>query len=244
MTDIVIPLSKESPTNNLQLITALRSIERYATNLGTIHIYSAIDLPFLKDVNVVKMGDPCPNCKDVNLINKVRAAAQNKEVADRFMFWSDDQLLTSPLDLDKAPVVVNIRGYDWFKSHKGQNKWYLRMLNTLEYVKKETGQKLMWNFDSHVPQPYKKDEVLDIFSRVPYTELPGFCINTIYYGMLHYPYDKMQQEVKYTFEQGMDVIIPRKLKLYAGHDSQMWQRVAMFFFLGMFYDPCKWEKEV
>ena len=241
MTDIVIPLSKESPDNNLQLLVALRSIERYAKNLGTIHIYSAIALPFLKDVNVVPMGDPVPDCKDVNLINKVKAAAENPDVADRFIFWSDDQILTEELDLDKAPVVANERGLDWFLQNKASNKWYVRMLNTMQQVKKETGLHLKWNYDSHVPMPYRKDAVLDVFSRVPYTVQPGFCINTIYYGMLRQPYTKMQKDVKVNFE-GKSVVIPRHMKLYAGHDPQCWRTGANLFFIGMFYNKSRFEK--
>ena len=241
MTDIIIPLSKESPDNNLQLIVALRSIERYAKNLGTIHIYSAMDLPQFKDINVVRMDDPVKDCKDANLINKVKAAASNPDVSDRFMFWSDDQILTSELDLDKAPVVANERGLDWFSKNKGTNKWYFRMLNTMQYVKKETGIHLEWNYDSHVPQPYQKDAVLDVFSRVPYTVQPGFCINTIYYGMLRQPYTKMQKEVKFNFE-GKQIMIPKTMKLYAGHDPMCWRMGASFFFIGLFYNKSRFEK--
>lgn len=49
------------------------------------------------------------------------------------MFWSDDQLLTGPLDLDKAPVVYNIRSMPQFAG--APNKWYNRMEHTLNYVK-------------------------------------------------------------------------------------------------------------
>ena len=79
------------------------------------------------------MGDPVRDLKDTNLINKVLAAAHNKDVAERFMFWSDDQLLTGPLDLDKAPVVYNIRSMPQFAGTP--NKWYTRMEHTLNYVK-------------------------------------------------------------------------------------------------------------
>lgn len=241
MTDIVIPLSKESPDNNLQLRLAIRSIAKYAKNLGNIHIYSAAKLPWLKDINIVPMEDPVKDCKDVNLINKIKAAANNPDVADRFMFWSDDQLLTAELDLDKAPVVANERGLNWFLQNKATNKWYVRMLNTMQYVKKEAGLTLNWNYDSHVPQPYRKDAVLDIFSRVPYTVQPGFCINTIYYGMLRQPYTKQQREVKVNFE-GKSLSIPTHMKLYAGHDPQCWKLGAAAFFTGFFYDKCRFEQ--
>ena len=220
-----------------------KKLAKYAKNLGTIHIYSAAKVPWLKDIDVIPMGDPVKDCKDVNLINKVIAAAKNPDVAPRFMFWSDDQLLTQELDLDQAPVVSNERGLKWFMQNKATNKWYVRMLNTMQYVKKETGLELGWNYDSHVPQPYNKDAVLDVFSRVPYTVQPGFCINTIYYGMLRQPYNKVQREVKHNFE-GKSLAIPTSMKLYAGHDPQCWKLGASAFFTGYFYDKCRFEQWV
>lgn len=244
MTDIMIPLSKESKTHNLQLRIALRSIAKYAKNLGKIYIYSALPLPWVKEAEVIVMGDPCVNCKDVNLIDKVLKHASNKEANERFMFWSDDQVLMKELDLDAAPVVMNNRGWDFFCDPKNKgNKWYQRMANTLKHVKKETGMQLAWNYDSHVPQPYRKQDALDIFKSVPYKELPGFCINTIYYGMLRQPYEKSQQEVKHNFEKD-PIVIPKTMKIYAGYNDTAWNAGLGFFLIGYFYEPCKYEANV
>lgn len=161
------------------------------------------------------MGDPIKDNKDANLINKVIAAAKNDDTAENFMFWSDDQLLTNELDLDNAPVVYNARQIPHFANPN--NKWYFRMRHTMQYIKNNTGRDLPFNYDAHTPQPYTKSAALDILQSVPYMEQPGFCINTIYYGMRLVPPGALQDTIKVTFEKG-NVIIPNKLLTYAGYD--------------------------
>lgn len=154
------------------------------------------------------------------------------------MFWSDDQLLTGPLDLDNAPVVYNVRSMSQFAG--APNKWYNRMEHTLNYVKEHTGHELKHNYDAHTPQPYTKSKVIEVFESVPYKEQPGFCINTIYYGMLGVPPTAEQTSVKHTFEKG-SMAIPAKMLTYAGYDDASWMRGGAYFFLGMFFDLSKYE---
>lgn len=240
MTDIVIPLSNESPFNNLQLKIALRSIAKNASNLGKIHIVTDVQLPWLQNVNIIRCGDPEKHCKDVNLINKIKKAAQSDEVSERFMFWSDDQFLTDKLDLDKAPVVGNSRTIEQLRG-RTKSKWQERLLHTMRYVEEQTGVPMQNNFDSHVPQPYKKADVNFVFNTVPYTVKPGFCINTIYYGMLRQPQTAKQEFTKSTFERGFNGI-PVKLMLYSGVDDQSFSKGMAHFFTGLFYEPCCFQK--
>lgn len=237
MTDIVIPLSTESKFDNMQLTLALRSIQRYAQNVGNIHVLTAANLPQLKNINIIYQQDTQRHCKDVNLINKIRTAATNKDVRQNFIFWSDDQLLTAPLDLDKAPVVANNRT---LKDIEPTSKWRTRLQHTMQYVQKETGKQMPYNFDSHVPQPYKKSKVEEIFSKVPYTVQPGFCINTIYFGMQQTIAEAKQQQVKLTFQGGFNKI-PMSLLLYAGYNDKSFENGMQHFFLGMFYQKSSYQ---
>jgi hypothetical protein len=83
----------------MELRLALRSIDKYAKNAGNIWLYTEADLKDFQNINVVKMGDPVKNNKDANLINKIKAAADNPDISEHFMFWSDDQVLMDTLDL-------------------------------------------------------------------------------------------------------------------------------------------------
>lgn len=240
MTDIVIPLSKESQSNNLELRMALRSIERYGKNVGQVWIVTEAELPWAQNLNIIKQGDPIKNNKDANLINKVITACKHSDVADRFMFWSDDQLLQSDVDLDNAPVVFNPRGL--LDLQNTGNKWQRRLYHTLAYVAKETGISLTYNFDSHVPQPYNKKAALDVFTSVPYMEQPGFCINTIYYGMLRTPPQLHQKIAKTTFEKGT-LCITNNMKPYVGYDNASFLAGIWLWLVGRFPEPSKYEKD-
>lgn len=189
-------------------------------------------------MHIIRKGDPITDLKDANIINKVIAAAEDPSVADRFMFWSDDQCLTAPLDLDKAPIVYNTRDRRHFNI--SNHKWYARMQHTFDYIEKQTGRKLPFNYDAHCPQPYEKKKVLEIFNSVPYLEQPGFCINTIYFGMQGVPPQCVQERAKVTFEKG-NVMPPRKMQTYCGYDDMSWRRGISLFLLGMFFEPCSYE---
>lgn len=240
MTDIVIPLSKESQSNNLELRIALRSIEKYGKNVGNIWLLTEADLPWAKNVNIIKKGDPIKNNKDANLINKVITACENPDVSERFMFWSDDQLLQSEVDLDVAPVVFNPRGYHNLKN--AGNKWQQRLFHTLDYVAKQTGIIMTYNFDSHVPQPYNKNKALEVFKSVPYMEQPGFCINTIYFGMLNNPPQIHQKIIKTTFEKG-SISVTNKMCPYVGYDNASFLSGLWLWLVGRFPEPSKYEKD-
>ena len=237
--DIFIPLSKESQFDNLQLRLALRSIDKYAKNVGKIWVYTEVNLKDFQNINVVKMGDPIKDNKDANLINKLRACAKNPDVSENFMFWSDDQVLMQELDLEKAPVVYNRRDVEILKQTE-KTRWRKRLKHTLEYVR-DHGCRAIYNYDSHTPQPYRKSDVEFVFPQVPYTTQPGFCINTIYYGMLNRPGDIPQQEAKFTVE-GETNILPARRYLYLGYDNAGFVSGVNCFLLGYFFDKCKYEK--
>ena len=237
--DIFFPLSKQSKFQNLELRLALRSIDRYAKNVGNIWVYTEANLSSFKNINVVKMGDPIKDNKDANLINKIRACANNPDVSENFMFWSDDQVLMQELDLEKAPVVYNRRDVDALNNSQ-KTRWRNRLKHIIEYVAHH-GNRAIYNYDEHTPQPYRKSDVQYVFSQVPYTKQPGFCVNTIYYGMLNRPGDAPQQDVKYTVE-GETKVLPGKRYMYMGYDTAGFATGVNCFLLGYFFDKCKYQK--
>lgn len=238
--DIVIPLSKQSRHQNMELRLALRSIDKYAKNVGNIWIYTEADLSDFQNINIVKMGDPIKDNKDANLINKIKAAAENPDVSEHFMFWSDDQILMDHLDLEQAPVVYNMRTTKALMNQE-LTKWRKRLLNTMNYVQKQTGNKMRYNYDSHTPQPYTKQNARYVFSTVPYMKQPGFCINTIYYGMLGQPGNTSQESVKFTVEGPLQGI-PKTRFTYFGYDDQGFNTGVNCFLIGYLFDKCKYQK--
>ena len=189
----------------------------------------------MQNVTVIPFEDSVKNNKDANLFNKVWAAAKNDDVRENFMFWSDDQVLTDYLDLTEAPIVFNPRGLKYFQEGPEKSKWQERMKHTLEYIQEKTHIVLPYNYDSHVPSPYKKREVNRIFPLLDYNTLPGLCINTAYYGMQEVKAID-QRMVKHTLEgQQKPLGIPSKLLTYLGYDDGTWAAGLAMFLLGFFY---------
>lgn len=238
--DIVIPLSKQSRHQNMELRLALRSIDKYAKNAGNIWIYTEADLSDFQNINVVKMADKVKDNKDANLITKIKAAAENPDVSDKFMFWSDDQVLMDTLDLEQAPVVYNMRNIKALLNQP-MTKWRKRLLNTMNYVQKQIGIAMRYNYDSHTPQPYTKQNAKYVFNTVPYMTQPGFCINTIYYGMLGQPGNASQETVKFTVEGPLQGI-PKNRFTYFGYDDQGFNSGVNCFLIGYLFDKCKYQK--
>lgn len=245
LVDIVIPLSTQSRSDNLQLRLALRSIHRYARNLGNIFIYTKAQLPWIQNVTIVPFQDTQKQNKDANLFNKLLAAANNPDIRQNFMFWSDDQVLTDYLDLNQAPIVVNNRSQKHFKGLQKLSKWQQRMIHTFRVVKNIKGCSLNYNFDSHVPQPYKKSLVLQIFPILKYTQKPGLCINTAYFGIQNIDNIVHQHNVKHTLEGAKHPLaIPQSMLLYLGYDQGSWHSGLSMFLLGYFYQLSPYQKSL
>lgn len=239
MTDVVIPLGVQTANDNLELRILLRSLHKYASNLGKIWVVTQKPPQWLKNVGVIYGEDTFKHNKDANIINKVKLACLNPEVNDHFIFASDDQLLTDKLDLDKAPVVYNNRGPKDIAAIPHPNNWHKRLMNTFNLLKQK-GKSLTVNYEAHTFEPYIKSNFLSVFSEIPYENDPGVTINTAYYGMLGYPPMHFQDNVKITFEK-TPVAIPKRMKLYAGYNDTAFTHGLSYFLLGYFYEPSPYE---
>lgn len=226
MTDIIIPLKHDTSSQYLQLKIALRSIWRYAHNLGDIYVCTPVGVPWLRHANIVQCADDTTKCKDFNILNKLKTAAQYCN--DSILFWSDDQLLTSDLDLDAAPVVRNRRSLQYLKQGK-LTKWRKALISTMQMFPS-----LQYNYQSHVPQPYNKKLLLQL--QAPEV----FTVNTLYYGTHNIKSTVNQGDVKVTLQKG-SVTLPQKLKLYMGHDEASWRAGIKQKLFQMFPEKSKYQ---
>lgn len=239
MADVVIPLGTETASDNLELRLLLRSLDKYASNIGQVWLVTQRAPKWLKNVNVLPCDDPHKHNKDANIIRKVMTAVKHPDMANNFIFASDDQLLTKPLDLDKAPVVYNNRGPKEIMNMPNPNNWHKRLMNTFRILK-EKGHELTCNYESHTFQPMIKSNFLSVFSEIPYEKDPGVTINTAYYGLLGYPPMVFQDTVKVTFETEK-IAIPKELKLYVGYNDKAFTRGLAYFLLGYFFGKSRYE---
>ena len=130
MVDILIPLGSGSISNNDELKLALRSIDKY-TDVNRVFIITTEIIPWLTNVNIVRVPDMYTNNKDKNLITKIVRTLEEYPDIDDFAFWTDDNIVTKPLKLAELPNVYNTRGLSYFKAIKDRSKWQNRLYNTL-----------------------------------------------------------------------------------------------------------------
>jgi hypothetical protein len=192
-------------TNNEELRISLRSVDAFGHNLRKIWIVTDNKPDWVTNIGHIKCPDTYNNCKDANLINKILAACSHPEVCDRFIFMSDDQVLNCHIALNTISPSFNPRGIDHFDPNNG-NKWAKRMYNTLKYIENRGGDASV-NWDSHCPQPIDKRKFMEIMFTLPYTTLPGMCINTAYFGNKLEPAIIAQSMVKTTFETSPEGVI-------------------------------------
>lgn len=238
-TDIVFTLAgAHSPTDNEELRIALRSIDEYGEGVGKIWIITDNPPKWLTGVNIINVPDTVTNNKDANLINKLRKACSTPEVSDRFIYWSDDQAITSRIAMRDIFPVYNCRGFDYFKG--GGGKWKCRMEHTLKVVE-DAGGNTSVNWDSHVPQPIDKCLFESIMSKADYTTLPGLCINTAYFGLKGENPRFNQRDYKRTYEDDKSKIFDLDL-LFVGYNDAGYKSGLREALLYKFPDKSRYEK--
>lgn len=216
--DIVIPLSKESKNQNLQLRIALRSIQKYVHNLNNVWILTEYLPQWVQNVRVMQIPDSYTRNKDANLFKKLLAAVNNPQVLQHFIFLSDDQLFVAPYDPNISKTVFNRRGRSSFS--KSNKKWCKRMVATFDKLLQYDIQ-LDCNFDAHVPVTYTKKD-FQVLQGIDYITEPGYCINTLICGLNHRQKGIQQSLVKFTGQsqqQGCKFKQQYLDKLYVGYND-------------------------
>lgn len=238
--DIVIPLGDApSDTNNLELRIALRSIHKFGSSVGNIWIVTANPPDWLDNVKILRYPDTFNDNKDANLITKVLAACSNEDLSDKFIFWSDDQVLNRAADLNDFTPAYNSRGLTRFSDPNKRSKWGNRMYNTLAYIEK-LHYNTSINWDSHLPQPIDKNMFIRIMSKIGYYKGPGMCINTAYFGSRNEQPVTYQEDVKDTYESEYNGEEPTKM--FIGYNDKGFNSGLKELLLTKFGDPCKYEK--
>lgn len=219
LVDIVIPLGCGSTHDNWELRMALRSIERFAGNCGSVYIVCDTPPSWVQKVKILYCPDTHKHNKDANIIDKLSAAARLPELSEKFIFWSDDQIALRRFDAGHLPPVYNRRGYQDFS---GKRIWHRRMRNTLDYLQRQKIT-VYWNWDAHTPQPMNKKKLLELFAQIDYHTVPGYCVNTLYFGLQRTPAQIVQENLKATVEKAAKLAVLPLDKLFLGYNDAAWQ---------------------
>ena len=260
--DVVIPLGTGSRHGDAELRYCLRSIERHLEAVGRIWIIGHRP-GWLKDaeentnshLSALISGDQCSpslrhlpfddshRSKDINIIKKIEAACR-AGVSERFVFWSDDQLLLRPLAFSQLGPYTwgDLRGRPIGPDPK---RWYRRLRRTSAWLA-ERGLST-FHCDTHVPVPMERDRFLELADRTRdmWSSRDGMCVNT-WYGNQAGPDPQPMGNRKATLEGFLRTAEIRGRvagRWFLGHNDAGFTRELRALLEELFPEKCRWEEE-
>ena len=157
MIDIVIPLGKGSTWQDNELRICLRAIEQHLTNYRNIWIVGEYP-KWLQHCYHIPLQDKQKLIPDKNIMLKIKAACEEKEISDTFLFMNDDHFLLSNYDAETFPYYWDIylgKAYEL----RGDSPYGRRIRNTLESLLTESV--TLFHYDTHYPIVYNKQNFIE-----------------------------------------------------------------------------------
>ena len=151
--DVVIPLGHGSSHDDAELRYALRSIERHLENLGRVWIVGHRPA-WLRGVEHLPVEDR-GRIKDANILRKIEAACR-AGVSERFLRWSDDQVLLRPL----AWSQFGPYRFGDLAGKTAAKRWQKRQLATRDWLAARGLP--TWHCDTHTPIPMERAKFLEL----------------------------------------------------------------------------------
>lgn len=183
--DVVYTLNDESNSNNNELRYSLRSLSRFA-NLGNVWIIGYLP-KWIDPTQVIHLpaSDPYLCNKDANLISKLIYVCSQPNLSDRFLWFSDDQVLLKDVDIShfERPLVANKHYYRINIPDAPLNRWLSRLKRTRD-VLKERGFKYDC-YEAHVPYLLDKKTYIPTLQNYAFGADIGYCGNTLYFNTIN-----------------------------------------------------------
>lgn len=172
LVDVVYPLSNGSTWQDNELRYSLRSLDKFARNLGRVFVVGRKPAWLTGVVHIPARDNPMVN-KDANIINKIRLAIA-AGISERFIFASDDQFLAAPVDLATLPVTHE------HASGKDKSRWWDRFYHTQKYLT-DRGRPTLF-YETHLFQPHTTQAFEQACVNADYETNPGYTVNSLVYN--------------------------------------------------------------
>lgn len=243
--DAVFVIGKGSRNNNEELRYALRNIAKHCPFVRDVYISG--ECPEWVDKSVVKhlqWPDKFRHAKDANIIDKLRHACEQKGIAKRILFCSDDQFQTHVCTWEDF-FPRYLRQYEsndkWYEEMK--RVWHTRLRNTLERDKKRRqaaglDTSHIFYYEPHMWMQIDRDKFIEYAKWSDYEHSADTIIASGYFNFVDangHPHDKKYDHV---FIGAGTKTLPKATHIAytdEGYDQ------AMTFLKALFPDKCKYE---
>lgn len=220
MTDVIIPLKWHSHNNFVELRYALRSLEKYMSNVGYVFIIGAT-LPKWanKELILIKKND-ASHYAAINIKDKVMLACRMQSLSDNIIMMNDDHFLLRPFDADHLPYLYhNSLLYKFLDNQK--NYYGQQILNTIEALKPDH---TTLHYDVHFPIRFNKKVFLEL-DKFNWSVEQGLLVKSMYCNV---------NRVKGIFSPDLNIMSPpRSLDAlndmlqdrwyFSTHDGAIWR---------------------
>ena len=234
--DVLYILGTGSRWENNELRYSLRSLEKYALNVGRVFV-TGEDPGFLsREVIFTPCNDPGPRA--FNHIHKVRTTIEKTDISERFLLNYDDNFFTAPVDVSAYPFFYKGVLPDRTETHRSYRYSLIEARRFLEAHGKP-----ILNFSVHCPCVYEREKFLalreawEIGARSPH----GIAVRAVYcnwYGFeAEFMRDCKLKTVK-TREEASLAIADRHV--FSIHDDSLPNGVAGML-REMYPRPSRWE---
>lgn len=178
---VVIPYKSDTKNNHIELIYALRSIEKNLNGFGEVFIVSENKVS-LKGLNYINLkDDKSSKFKERNIYRKILAACNDERVSENFVFSNDDIYLTQEFNAESLPFYHKGELIDTMAKNAGD---YRKSLNhSRKHLMKM--EKPTLDYDTHFPIVYNKEKFSRTFvhSDLNWDQPYGYVIKSIYANM-------------------------------------------------------------
>jgi hypothetical protein len=178
MIDVVIPLGKQSPFDNVELRYTLRGIEKYLRNYRNIVIVG--DKPKWL-TNVIHIPAADPSFKDKNIMNKVKLACAT-DITEEFLFMNDDHFLKSTIEANNYPYYFDGNLTEWRSAKRMYDPYREAITNTIEALTKN--ERPTKHFDIHCPIVYNKKLFPLIMDQYNWSVRSAYTVKSLYCNTL------------------------------------------------------------
>jgi SAM-dependent methyltransferase len=232
VTDAVFVLGSGSKHGNVELRYALRSMAKHCAWVRKVWVVGA-DPGFLApEVGYIPMEDGFQHSKDANIISKLLAAAEHAEVAERFLFCSDDQLVTLPTTIENfKPRFLRV----WAEADSAwyeRQKWHVNLRDTLQVF--GAGAKY---FQPHIWAPMEKTRFREMAAERKWRDSKACVVMSLYYNHVREP---GVADFDHVFAR--DPAQLRRARHVAYSDSALEQPGFLPALQAMFPEPCRFER--
>jgi hypothetical protein len=180
MIDVVYTLGIESNWDDSEVKYSLRSLQNL-DQLGKVYVIGHRP-HWMNPYEVIHI--PCPDVyktnKDANLIAKLLLACYQKDLSQKFLWFSDDQVLLNKIPIEIFDYPTTDNSHLIFDMRSRLNRWQTRLKRTSE-VLKERGYKADC-YEAHIPYLYDKDLYPQTILQYDYGYDVGYCSNTLYFN--------------------------------------------------------------